>query len=87
MHAHYLSNKHLSHESVSLVESGTWKWLYSVREFAHSNMMKVIGNGEKTSLLQERWIKDTTNPLSATLSDIPAHIQNWTVGDIIQNGN
>ena len=55
--------------------------------FALSNMVKIMGNGGKTSQFQDRWIKDTTNPLSATLTDIPARIQNWTVGDIIQNGN
>jgi len=56
MFAHYLNGAHIYQATASLLDSGTWKWICSLKNQALSNMIKIIGNGSTTSLLCDIWI-------------------------------
>jgi len=86
MIAHYMKGEHLHQSTASILDSGTWKWICALKSQALLEMTRVMGNGEKTSLLYDTWIP--RSKLISLLSDtlLPPEIRLWKVSDIIENG-
>ena len=88
MSVHYLKGLHLYQASSSLLDSGTWKWICSMKGLALSYMAK-LGNGEECSLVFNRWLANTSDILIQNLSNtqLPNDVQNTKVSEIIEQGS
>jgi len=73
---------------MSITGSGTWKWLYSLKDLALLHMRRQLGPGEDISLFYDQWIPGNGGSLAVQYPDIliPTQMQSWKVYDIIQNG-
>jgi len=87
MGEHYLHGLHLSQVEATIYDSGTWKWICSLRSITLENMERVIGNGHTTLLLYDRWVPDSFLISHLPETDMPSEMHKWTVSDIVSNGN
>ena len=65
----YLGKTHLFNDTSSLVDSGTWEWLCSMKSLAFPHTVMKLGNGKPASLLLDRWIKGSTDTLIHSLPE------------------
>ena len=59
----YLKGIHLSQATVSVLNSGTWKWVCIFKNQAVSHIVSKVGNGRNTSLIFDVWISGSNEPL------------------------
>ena len=83
MKGHYLHNKHLSQVNANILDSGTWKWICSLKAETLPHMERILGNGNTTSLLFDSWLSDTSNTLISYYSNtrMLLHMEDWSVSD------
>jgi hypothetical protein len=88
MKRRYLNGQSFWDSSVSLGDSGTWKFMKKFSLQAQECMRKVIGNGKSTSLWFEPWLKEgnLADILNLSSNQI-ASTYTWKVCRIIRNTN
>lgn len=87
MKQHYVGDNHFWQAQVSLLDSGSWKFLLGSKDLAAANMRRVICNGEGTSLWFDPWLSEgrLVDMLGAdTISLISS--PNLTVSKLIVDG-
>ena len=84
MSVHYLKGLHLYQASSSLLDSGSWKWICSMKDQELSYMAKKLGNGKECSVVFNRWLANTSDIPIQNLSNtqLPNDVQNLKVSDI-----
>ncbi|XP_020266328.1 uncharacterized protein LOC109841800 [Asparagus officinalis] len=86
MKVRYVRGGNLWNSTSNLLDSGTWKHIYSHKEKALSCIRKTIGNGEATSLWFDPWLQE--GRICELLSQLTPQLtgtSTWTVSNIIQN--
>jgi len=71
---HYLKSAHISQCSATPYDSGTWKWLCSLKDLVLSNMKISLGNGDNTFLFYDNRLPGNVVNLAAQINSaqIPA---------------
>ena len=89
MGAQYLKGKHISQASCSALDSGTWKWICSLKDLALANMKKKLGRGDTIFLFYDNWLSGNEGALVTRFPDIriPIRMQNWKLSAIIERSN
>jgi len=72
-----------------LLDSGTWKWICSLKDLALANMKKKLGRGDTIFLFYDNWLSGNGGALVTRFPDIriPTRMQNWKLSAIIERSN
>ena len=86
MQENYMHHMYLSQVSATILNSGTWIWICSVKDQALSCMTKNIGNRQDSSLLYDSWLPEGRIADLLLQVEVPPHVSHWMVSDIVEAG-